>query len=392
MNFNQTKKCILPWIHLNVESTGEVYPCCQSDTLVGSLGNVSQTSIKNIWNGKQFIKLRREMMSGKEPDFCKSCFESERLGARSKRIRENDIWKKYHHITDDEIVDTKIPYIDIRFNNICNLKCRTCGPWSSHSWSFEYKKLNWDLPQSTEILNASTDNLQDFLRENILNLEQIYFCGGEPIYMEEHYELLKMLIDSENFDVEIRYSTNLSDLKFKNHNVLDYWKHFNNVSIHASLDHIGERLEYIRNGCSWQKIHDNLLMLKEQNIDLKISPTVGVLNVLTIDQAYRTYVDQNFIDKNSFNVNVLETPSIYSTQSLHPFLKIVAKERIETLLKDYDMNVDTTKKFKYLLDYMFEKDTWEENKDKFISVTRQLDKSRNEDFLKTFPELEIHIL
>lgn len=391
MSLNDTKKCILPWIHLNIESDGNVYPCCQSDAIVGNLGNIKNENIEEIWKGKKFIQLRNEMMSDIEPNFCKSCYDSERLGSRSKRMRENDLWEKYHYLTDTVEVEASIPYIDIRFSNICNLKCRTCGPWASHSWAYEYKQLGWELKQK-EIIASSTDDLKKFLKKNILNLEQIYFCGGEPIYTVEHYELLDMLIESNNLEVEIRYSTNLSDLKFKNYNVLDYWKCFKNISVHASLDDIEDRLEYIRYGSDWNKILNNLNDLKKINIDIKISPTVGILNILTLDKTFETYVNYGFITADDFNVNVLETPTYYSVQALRPELKLVAKDRIEKLLNTYDMSTATQSKFKYLLRYMFEKDLWEENKEKFKSITEQLDKVRNQNFTEIFPELEMHIL
>jgi sulfatase maturation enzyme AslB (radical SAM superfamily) len=81
------------------------------------------------------------------------------------------------------------------------------------------------------------------MQEHIPYLEQIYFAGGEPLIMEEHYRILKELVKREMFNVKLIYNTNFSRLNLKDEDVLDYWKLFNNVSIGASLDAMGPRAE-----------------------------------------------------------------------------------------------------------------------------------------------------
>lgn len=385
MSLNNTKKCIMPWIHVNMEPTGDLFLCCRASQSYGSLGNINNTSLETIWQGEKYKAVRQLMINGEEPDPCKICYNTEALGGISKRMRENDLWKDYAHLTNSVEADLSIPYIDIRFNNICNLKCRSCRPLHSHSIANEYKKLGKPIGHEIVIKSKNIDSDLELLAPTI---EEIYFCGGEPLLMEDHYRLIDKLIEVKNFNVRLRYSTNLTTLVYKNSNIIDKWKQFKNVSIHASLDGIGSKLEYIRHGTKWNQILENLNLIKENNIDLKISPTVSVFNILDIGEICSFYIDNSYITPNDLGVTVLETPYHYSIQTLHPNLKNLAQERINIFLQTIKSYNEPSKKFNYLVNYMLNKNGWAQYKNEFKKVTQELDNFRNESFLDTFPELK----
>jgi organic radical activating enzyme len=64
------------------------------------------------------------------------------------------------------------------------------------------------------------------MQEHIPHLERIYFAGGEPLIMEEHYRLLNELVKRKMFHVNLVYNSNFSKLAYKDQNVLEIWKHF----------------------------------------------------------------------------------------------------------------------------------------------------------------------
>ncbi len=66
--------------------------------------------------------------------------------------------------------------------------------------------------------------------------------------MEEHYRILNILIEKKLTHISIRYITNFTQLKFKNYDVLELWKHFENIEVGASIDAEGDHTEYIRKG------------------------------------------------------------------------------------------------------------------------------------------------
>jgi sulfatase maturation enzyme AslB (radical SAM superfamily) len=149
----------------------------------------------------------------------------------------------------------------------------------------------------------------------------------------------------------------------------------------------------MRHGTIWSNILKNLDTLKTNNINIKIAPTVSVFNVLDIAEICKFYLDSGYVSIDDFGINVLDSPQCYSIQTLHPELKLVAKYRIADFIeKNPSMTAETKSKFNYLINFMMAEDSWSENKFKFTKITTQLDIHRGECFLKTFPELEKHIL
>ena len=389
------KKCVLPWIHLNVETNGDVYPCCQSDLSLPPLGNLNRNTVSEIRNGNKFVELRQQMLNGQEPSYCKGCYEREEKfpsSMQSKRIRENKQWEKFQLLTNTPTVDDKLFYLDVRYSNVCNFKCRSCDPSGSHSIAAEQQKLGLNFDSSI-IRRFDSKSLFEAIDDNISNLEEIYFVGGEPLLMEEHYTLLDKLIAAGNTSVRLRYNTNLSRFDFKSKNVLEYWKNFNSILVNASLDHYDYKLEYIRNGADWNVIKQNLKDLKNlPSVKLQIHWLMSVFNATDIFEIFDYYVSNNFINEEDFFLNVLLAPYYFCIQTLHPSLKIVVNDQIDLLLAKYkNINEFLRANLEQIKYHMNAVDAWPANKDKFIQITSLLDTARNENFKETFPQLKVQI-
>lgn len=381
-------KCIIPWIHTMIETTGDVFPCCVYEG--DPMGNIKNSNIVEIWNSKDYKNLRNKMLSGEAPEGCNACYRTEKFGGVSKRQRENQLRQHLNYLIENDSPNFELKYLDLRFSNICNFKCRYCYPMASHSISSEYKELKWNLSRESDILKFNKKNIIDILYKNIAALEEVYFCGGEPLLMEEHYDFLDKLIESKNTNLILRYSSNLSKLNFKDKNILDYWKHFSNVQVHASLDHYGSKLEYIRHGSDWNNTVKNICILsKNKNIELKIAGTISIFNVLDIPDIFETYKNIGSLNYEKIGLaNLVRDPSYYNIQSLHPEIK----KQVQKKLLDYNPDIESPKLMcKYVVDYMMSKDTYEENKEEFVRVTDTLDKKRKENFLNIFPELKKQI-
>ena len=139
--------CIAPWMHMHVEPDGEVQLCCASNWKhehQRSLGNLNESSPEEIWNNSQYRMVRKNMLEGRKmPQYCSPCYDRE-AGAinQTERQRFNREFANTFDLVpttlSDGTLDTlKLKYLDIRFNNLCNLKCRTCGPDWSTSWANE---------------------------------------------------------------------------------------------------------------------------------------------------------------------------------------------------------------------------------------------------------------
>jgi len=221
-------------------------------------------------------------------------------------------------------------------------------------------------------------------------LEQIYFAGGEPLIMEEHYRILKELVKREMFGVRLQYNTNFSRLNLKAENVLDYWKLFKSVSIGASLDAMGPRAEYIRKGTKWDQIVRNREQMLQvtPRTDFYVSSTVSIYNVLHVMDFHKDWVERGLIKAQDWNINILQGPDRDRIDVLPAYYKDQVKEKINehiNWLSTRDPLKRATSGYKAILNFLAQEDNSHLLKD-FFEVNDKLDTYRREKFETVFPE------
>src|SRR6056300_1730811 len=126
--------CMIPWTHIHGFPTGEAYPCCLAE-MEYPIGNMRENSLEEIWNGPEYVQMREQMLADKPCKECTRCYEQEKNGFFSMRNSQNKHFG--HHIdkVDQGIYpDFEVVYWDIRFSNLCNLSCRSCGDIFSSNW------------------------------------------------------------------------------------------------------------------------------------------------------------------------------------------------------------------------------------------------------------------
>jgi len=188
--------CIYPWIHLHSYPTGETYPCCHADMQI-PVGNNKEDALKDIWNNHNMRELRNDMLMGHHNNICNGCYEQESHGFFSGRKSANKhhghhIAKALHTTDAGTVRDFKMTYWDIRFSNLCNLSCRSCGHIFSSSWHKDQSHLaeqagdpNWKNENKVLLVSGkSKTDMIDQVMEHIDHVEQIYFAGGEPLMMD----------------------------------------------------------------------------------------------------------------------------------------------------------------------------------------------------------------
>lgn len=397
INNNKTF-CILPWVHTHLNTEGDVFPCCISwdPERKSRVGWLKDNSLEELFNNDFMRQLRLDMLAGKErPDVCTNCYDREAGGFKSARQGYNsDYLKKevqdvINSTTPDGYVEPVIKSWDIRFSNLCNLKCRTCGPLFSTTWAQEDKELGVIKIQSIK------DDAPDPLEKQYDNVKQIYFAGGEPLIMPEHFRTLSELIKrGRSKEIQLVYNSNMTKLDYNNHDLVDYWKQFRKVVIGVSIDAVGDRAEYIRHGIPWPTIESNLKRLIEfkkecPTFDFYFSPTVGVLNVHHICDMHQYLWNNELMPHSSaISFNMLLNPKHYDCRILPTNLKqeIINKiSKHELWMKEKEVLPHVVEQFKNLKTYL-EQDIDELELLKFLKKTRDLDKIRNESFVTTFPE------
>ena len=391
--------CMFPWMHLNVTPKGDIYPCC-SNNYSAPFANTKDVTLKEAFNSSSMKQLRLNMLADIPSKICEFCYKHEEIGPHSFRNYSKDNFSKYF----DELVpgthpdgtvdNFKMRYFDIRFSNICNFKCRTCGSEFSSQWAAE----NRIYDKSSPIVMHANGNKNDLLNEVLSHIDHIdlaYFAGGEPLITEEHYIMLEEMIRRGKTNILLRYNTNASSIKYKNHDILDLWKHFNKVELSCSIDHYGERAEYIRHGTDWGKVESNLLIFRDLSyVDFQINTVFSIFNYLTLDKFYSYLKEKNIIRSYDWyhSLYLAVHPSYYSAKNLPKDLKEVGRKKALKFAKQ-NSNTIIERFMNNAVNFAEESDTWDENKDTFFMHTKSIDKIRGESFTKIFPELnKLHTL
>jgi len=394
VNHQQDAFCILPWMHLYIGTDGNVLPCCQGNHQ-HPLGNIEEQSIDSIVKSKEFNQLRKNMINGIRSKECDRCYRQEDAGLTSARIEHNEKWA---HIKIDNLnlagtIDKFEPvYLDIRLNNICNLKCRMCSGYYSSSIAQEEAELfgNTNSVNSSLRLQQRKSALVEIL-EYLPFAEKIYFAGGEPLLASEHYEILKTLIECGNTNLEISYNTNFTTLQYRDIFVVDLWKNFSNIKIGASLDAMGPVAEYVRHGTKWKIIEANLQLVKMHcpNVNFTVASTVGLLNVSSLMDLQKTWHTDQILDLSKFSMTVMISPDHLIVSAL----PIEHKKRIDTLIKDHIAWCQQqganklADQWHSVLKYMWYRDD-SHHLTEFKQLTTIMDNYRKESLSQAIPELK----
>ena len=388
--------CMFPWVHLNATPKGDVYPCCSND-YTQPVGNTKENSLEEIFNSPKMKELRLDMLNERKNSICDFCYKHEEAGPYSFRNYSKEHFGKYFDETvpttqeDGTVDEFKMRYFDIRFSNICNFKCRTCGSEFSSKWGEEMRK-NYD--PSHPVLIHVDDNrgtVLDEVLEHIEHIDLAYFAGGEPLITDEHYTMLEAMIRKGRTDITLRYNTNASNIRYKKHDVLDLWKHFKKIELSCSIDHYGERAEYMRKGTDWGVVETNLLTFRDLDyVSFQMNTVFSIYNYLTISDFYQYLKDKSIIREEDWyhSLYLAVHPNYYCAKSLP---KVLKQEARMNALKWANSNMnDKTCVPKLVVDavnFADDSDQWSEVKEKFLTHTRSIDKIRGENFWEVFPEL-----
>lgn len=404
--------CMLPWMHLNIATSGDIRPCCVSNSS-HPVGDSRTDTLEEAFNSPQMRQLRLDMINDVKNDSCRSCYFKESGGVDSTRKWQTERWQKYFYRVeemeeDGTVKETTLPYVDFRFSNKCNLRCVSCTPHSSSSWRGDAIKL-WNVSGEeidrltrTRNIEREVSEIYELLGDTLDDVEEIYFAGGEPMIMPEHWAMLNHLIAIGKTNIKIRYSTNFTKFEYQGQEIFDLWNKFDDVEVGISMDGTHARGEYIRKGIKWENVEKRIVELKERcpRARFKIDCATSIYNIMHVADFHDYMVDNGFIDWHQFHMVTVYGPLHVSSQALHPQLKDKAARRIDLhvskleLIRDsddpkiahrYDLLI---RKFKNMKSFMYANDTYEERKDEFVEYVTKLDEIRGTPILDVLPELK----
>jgi MoaA/NifB/PqqE/SkfB family radical SAM enzyme len=395
MNIPHDKFCVLPWVSLEASPIGTVRPCCLADDeLVDDAGtkfSLLTADFASIQNSRAMTQLRQEFLDGKRPQTCRKCWMEERSGRTSKRMHTLDRMK-HMGISDEWTTDAKpLMFLDLKLGNICNLKCRICGSWSSSQFATE--ELNDMHPDEDKKKSFPYQMLRAgaWPRENLsfwteidacLNdIRYIEFTGGEPFMIDQHFDMLQGIVDRGiAHQVEIHYNTNGTQWPERGP---DIWRHFKTVEVAFSIDDVGERFEYQRTNADWAAVLDNITSFQYlrdhmPNLRLQCCSTVNVFNVRYIDQLAHWIALQQF---DFVYWNMMHDAWYFSIATLPDS----AKAKITEHLRLADVPKQYREEFDRIIDFMNNG----ASTDGFMTSMkiRDLDRKRHQNLRTVAPEL-----
>ena len=388
--FNSKNFCILPWISLMIDPKSNVAPCC---VYRGVTGDCSKDSLEDIWNNKENQDIRTTMLNDETVSGCVRCIKQEKLGKESFRTSMNTIFSKHIHIVEQGVTpEYDIKYIDSRFNNLCNLSCRSCGHRASSSWhapSVAIGLIDKSAPVFLKAGRSNTD-LYDQIFQQLDNLDRIYFAGGEPLIINDNYKILDELSNRGRYDIELVYNTNMTQTQLKGRSIFNAWKNFKNISIGGSLDAEGSRGSYLRTGTVWKDVVEfrrEMIRLRP-DIDFYVSCTTSIINALHVPDFHRSWVEQGLIQPDQFNIQTLHRPAWLNVETAPQYFKDQIKEKYTRhleWLRPLDTEGRATYGFESILEQI--KNTVKFDPHLFWNNVLPLDKYHNANLLDSFPEL-----
>ena len=384
--------CVLPWMHLYVNPQGVVGTCCEFNENY-PLGKVSDTPLQQIANSAAMKTVRSQMLSGQRPSICSACWAKEDAQLPSLRQGSNQRFSQHLSLvekTEDDgtVEDFRLRHLDFRASNVCNLKCRMCsGKFSSRIAKEENDLYNNSTFIDLKLTSEEIYSTLDYIEENIDYLESVYFAGGEPLTMEEHYKILDLLLKHNKSDIRINYNTNLTQLSYKKYNIVDYWKKFSNVTVGASIDLLGTQAGYVRSGTDYNELEENYETIKD-HVNFTITSIVHLYNVFNLPKLQQHWVVNKKLNPKNLSFRALIYPENMTLQVLPQPYKKLARDSINqhiVWLESISGATPLAEIWRDVLQYMNAKDQSHLLKE-FFRLNDDKDGIRNERFEDVFPE------
>jgi MoaA/NifB/PqqE/SkfB family radical SAM enzyme len=344
---------MLPWVSIETSPVGTVRPCCMAHEEItdenGKIYDLNQTDLETVYKSQYMQNLRQDFRNGEKPATCNRCWDEEAAGRISKRMNSRlRLKEQYERVDWTNDNPDQLWFVDLKLGNICNLKCRICGSWSSSKWAAEemaYVRAVGKDPRAHQAYTwlkqgnwpRETSTFWENMRSLLPNIQYLEFTGGEPWLIKEHFDLLRHAVDlgvSKNID--IHYNTNATQ---NPGGYWDLWKQFGRVDIAFSIDNVGNRFEYERYGANWQEaniIIDETHIMKKMsvpNITTQLCFTVNIQNVYYLDELL-AWADTKGFDSVYFNM--MHGPEHMSIQYMTPTAKELVLNKLKQMLLLHD--------------------------------------------------------
>ena len=386
---------MLPWVSIETSPIGTARPCCLAvDEITRADGgkySLKENTLKEIYHSDYMINLRQEFLNGEKPKTCKRCWEEEAAGRQSKRVNSRIRLKEYYDSIDWANTDPdQLWFIDLKLGNICNLKCRICGSWSSSKWVNEEIDYVPELKDRKDHLAYTflqqgawpreSPNFWTDLKTLLPNIKYFEFTGGEPFLIEQHFELLRYAVEQGySKNIEIHYNTNGTVFPEQ----AELWSNFKHVEIAFSVDNVGERFEYERYGADWEEVQANIAKftaMRSSKISTQLCTTMNIQNVYYLPEICDWIETQTF---DHVYFNMLHDPH----QMNIGHMTTAAQSLVIDGLKSHTFNSKYRAEIMRIIKFI--ENGQGSDGTEFLDKMKQTDEYRSQSFLTTHREIAL---
>jgi len=387
--------CMLPWISIETSPIGTSRPCCLAqDEITDEQGvkyDLTKTNLEEIYNSKYMQSLRQQFRAGEKPATCSRCWDEEAANRASKRILTKIRLKEFVDKVDyDNDKPNQLWFVDLKLGNICNLKCRICGSWSSSKWAqeeIEYLPNMVDKKQhlAYKFLQQGawprkTTTFWDNLKTLLPNIRYFEFTGGEPFMIQEHLNLLQYAADhGHSKHIDIHYNTNGTHYP----EVVELWKHFGKIDVAFSIDNVADKFEYERFGAKWDEVCENIrkfhiLRSNTPKLTTQACMTINIQNVYYLEELCKWVNEQKF---STHYFNMLHDPKEMCISNLTPAAKTLVIDKLKS------GTFTPTHKQEIIRIIKFIENGEGSDGERFLTKMKMADQYRSQNFAKTHPEI-----
>jgi MoaA/NifB/PqqE/SkfB family radical SAM enzyme len=390
---NKHSWCVNADHAMSANNNGTTKICCMiKNKEIMPLG---QNTIESNFNKEEFSKIRLWLQDGVRHPSCQWCWEEEDVGRKSKRLRDNE--KYLGALARGEKPFEGLAKFELNLGNTCNLKCRTCAPYSSSQWIkenydlYEHKNYNGDYKAYTNNMkkyHLTYDDDSEFwpdLENNLHTIRQFDFYGGEPFMSKKMWRILEICVEKGYAkDIELHYATNATHWP---EDKIQVFKHFRHVNLSFSIDGIGERFKYMRYPGEWDEavvIMNKAKELQKEHHDIHISwcITVSSINIYELPEILEEHKN-NYHTFGSY-LNLVHYPSHFNLAHMPDDVRVKVIERLESIPKHHE---DMCREhlpgvINFIKNGSYNKALWDEFKKRIIDH----DDYRKQSFSAAYPE------
>jgi organic radical activating enzyme len=431
--------CMAKWLQSTVHlSNGHTHSCHHP-----SIHKIPLSEIKRkpsaLHNTEYKVEQRKKMLAGERPAECQYCWNIEDLPGKHVSDRTyKSADKGWSHPKLQEVIDSKEgqdiapSYLEVSFDNTCNMKCMYCTPDVSSKWMEESKQfghyegtthyvggIEWlkqqdKMPIPQREHNPYVDAFWEWWPELYKSLHTFRITGGEPLLSKQTWRVLEEIKQNPRADLTLAINVNMMAPDALIDKFIQYYNdiapNIKEFQVYTSCEAKGVQADYIRTGMEYDKFMANCRKFLSQTGSQSRLSFMIAFNILSLStfkpflqdiwEMRRDFNESDAMNRVPMMINYIRWPQFQDVRIAPHALKTKylaeIKEYVAANMRDTSPDdrgrfyLEELDQVNRLGEYMFEPLDLNylstQHKD-FGAFYPEYDRRRNVSFSETFPEL-----